>query len=90
MLVIFLHLGIDCTATAPLKSIECCDKKSNKCGENEGDCDTDNDCKAGLKCGTKNAKNCPSGFPSYYYCCYKPLALGNLFLLFQHCYSPFF
>ena len=39
-----------------------------KCGENEGDCDNDSHCKAGLKCGTDN---CPSNFPSYYDCCYK-------------------
>ena len=41
-----------------------------KCGENEGDCDSDHDCQGGLKCGTDN---CPHGFANKYYdCCYKP------------------
>ena len=73
MLVISLHIGIDCTATAPLKSYDCCNEETKICGENEGDCDSDNDCHAGLKCGHNN---CPSTFPSQYDCCYKPLALG--------------
>ena len=76
MFVISLHLGIDCSPTAKLKSLQCCD--AEKCGENEGDCGNDDHCISGLKCGTDN---CPIGFPSYYDCCYKPLALGNF--LFQ-------
>ena len=31
--------------------------KDNKCGENEGDCNSDSDCKEGLSCGSNN---CPS------------------------------
>ena len=47
----------------------CC-SSSNKCDENQGDCDNDSDCKSGLKCGTDN---CPAGFPDKSYdCCYKP------------------
>ena len=39
---------------------------SHKCDENQGDCDSDSDCKDGLKCGDDN---CP-GFPnSLYDCC---------------------
>ena len=53
----------DCTAC-----YSSCNKKPGKCGENEGDCDYDSHCKAGLKCGSDN---CPSGFPSYYDCCYR-------------------
>ena len=56
----------DCTATATDAS--CCNNKPGGCGENEGDCDNDSHCKAGLKCGTDN---CPSSFPSSYDCCYK-------------------
>ena len=58
-----LPLEPDCTAC-----YSSCNKKPGKCGENEGDCDYDSHCKAGLKCGSDN---CPSGFPSYYDCCYK-------------------
>ena len=47
----------------------CC-SASHKCGENQGDCDNDSDCKHGLKCGTDN---CPSGFPNKSFdCCYNP------------------
>ena len=64
--------GEECTASAP-KDKSCCNKKAEKCGENEGDCDKDSHCKAGLKCGTDN---CPSGFPSDYDCCYKASPSG--------------
>ena len=62
----------ECTASAPnapnsLSS--CCEKKIDKCGENEGECHNDDDCKAGLKCGQSN---CPPGFPSAGSdCCYE-------------------
>ena len=41
----------------------------NKCGENEGDCDSDYHCKSGLSCGKDN---CPSylGFSSSTDCCF--------------------
>ena len=58
----------NCTASSTPKDPSCCNKNTEKCGENEGDCDFDSHCKAGLKCGTNN---CPSGFPSDYDCCYK-------------------
>ena len=67
MLSLTLIGSEDCTASAP-KNIQCCNKKTEKCGENEGDCDMDSHCKTGLKCGTDN---CPIGFPSFYDCCYK-------------------
>ena len=66
-----LPLEPDCTAC-----YSSCNKKPGKCGENEGDCDYDSHCKAGLKCGSDN---CPSGFPSYYDCCYK---LSGILILF--------
>ena len=66
MITYLLPLGEECTASAP-KDKSCCNKKAEKCGENEGDCDKDSHCKAGLKCGKDN---CPSGFPSSYDCCY--------------------
>ena len=33
---------------------DCCGLKGYKCGEGEGDCDKDDDCKSGLVCGTDN------------------------------------
>ena len=48
------------------------DTKPNCCTDcdiNHGDCDSDSDCKNGLKCGTNN---CPSEYPSTYDCCYLP------------------
>ena len=49
-------------------------KSDNPCGENEGDCDSDDECQDGLKCGSNN---CPSslGFDSEIDCCYKPTEL---------------
>ena len=46
--------------------------------ENEGDCDSDFHCKAGLKCGKNNCKAVKSSFggfkeiPKGFDCCYKP------------------
>ena len=68
-------LAVDCTASAP-KDWSCCNKKSEKCGEKEGDCDKDSHCKSGLKCGTDN---CPSGFPSIYDCCYNASESGMVY-----------
>ena len=40
-----------------------------KCGEGEGDCDSNNDCKSGLICGTNNCKG--SQFTPGDDCCYR-------------------
>ena len=60
----------------------CC-TTTNKCGENEGDCDTDSQCKEGLKCGTDNCIG-KSGFQwgAADDCCYKPGR--NLLNLLKH------
>merc|ERR1712126_627202 len=57
---------------------DCC-TYYNKCEAGQGDCDTDNDCKDGLKCGNDNCgvswtKFIPSreGWDVYDDCCYKP------------------
>ena len=65
--LVFLLLG--CTATDPYSG-SCCNFLTEKCGENEGDCDSDADCKTGLACGIDN---CPSGgnFHPEADCCYK-------------------
>ena len=54
IICLFLHLG--CTATHPYSG-SCCNFLPEKCGENEGDCDSDADCKNGLACGIDN---CPA------------------------------
>ena len=43
---------------------------SNPCGEDEGDCDHDSQCKEGHNCGTDNCRS-SLGFESYYDCCYR-------------------
>ena len=50
-----LHLG-GCTS-------------NNACGEDEGDCDNDYQCKDNHKCGNNNCRS-SLGFESYYDCCY--------------------
>ena len=71
VLIIFLSsysIDSDC-CSARKTNWDCC-TSSQKCGVNRGDCDSDNDCKRGLKCGKDN---CPAGFPTKSYdCCYKP------------------
>ena len=59
-------ISLACSANAPYDS-SCCTSAS-PCGQDEGDCDSDNDCQVGFKCGTDN---CPSGFnfPSGADCC---------------------
>ena len=57
---------------------ENCCHKDNKCGENEGDCNSDSDCKEGLKCGsnncaqTKRIVNQTSFWDADDDCCYQP------------------
>ena len=59
---------------------KCCTPK-NKCGIDEGDCDSDNDCEEGLKCGRDN---CPDKTGNEWNkeddCCYKPI-YGKSFIL---------
>ena len=47
-----------------------------KCGEDEGDCDTDSECQIGLKCGKDNCSK-KSGFQwdATDDCCYKPIGM---------------
>jgi hypothetical protein len=63
----------------------CCDQGEpgdGQCGVGEGDCDNDDGCAPGLKCGRRN---CPAGMPSSHDCCYKPSKISFLFkwLLFS-------
>ena len=41
----------------------------NPCGEDEGDCHHDGQCKEGHKCGIDNCRN-SLGFESFFDCCY--------------------
>ena len=50
----------------------CC-TSTNQCDVDEGDCDSDNDCKAGLKCGSNNCKvKTGLDWDSGDDCCFKP------------------
>ena len=50
--------------------LACC-TSSNQCEAKEGDCDSDDECVNGLKCGQDNCD--PAlGFPANYDCCYDP------------------
>ena len=50
----------------------CC-KSTNQCDVDEGDCDSDSDCKAGLKCGSNNCKvKTGLDWDSGDDCCFKP------------------
>ena len=50
----------------------CCGANGYKCGEGEGDCDSDNDCQPGLICH-QQLNNCKGdGFDSTDDCCTKP------------------
>ena len=46
---------------------ECCSYIRGKCGEGDGDCDSDDECEGSLKCGKDN---CPWGDGDD--CCYNP------------------
>ena len=52
---------------------ETCCTPTNPCDVDEGDCDSDSDCKAGLKCGSRNCKT-KSGLQWDVKddCCYEP------------------
>ena len=56
---------------------KCC-SYTNQCPENQGDCDSDNDCQLGLKCGTNN---CPKDWKWIDVvdddCCYDPVDGGS-------------
>ena len=68
-LKIYRYIFISEICTAENTNWSCC-SVSQKCDEFQGDCDKDSECKSGLKCGTNN---CPTGFPSSYDCCFKPM-----------------
>ena len=67
-----LKIVTDCS-NGTIAGTSCC-TSSNPCGEGEGDCDSDEDCKDGLKCGQGSGhdNNCDNTlvFPADYDCCY--------------------
>ena len=73
---------ITTTFYAVCKGGDSCCTRLDKCGEDEGDCDSDDECQYGLKCGEDNCSQ-KSGFlwePTDD-CCYKPGK--NLFSFFH-------
>ena len=65
--------------------MSCCNSLPEKCGEKEGDCDSDDHCKAGHACGTDN---CPAdgNFPPEADCCYSVTGITSsyTYLLFSY------
>ena len=47
----------DCCYRPCFGGDSCCGSNGYQCGEGEGDCDYDSDCKPGLVCGKDNCKN---------------------------------
>ena len=62
ILLIFLFEGPRCNGY-PKTEWDCCNP-TTKCGEGEGDCDTDDDCVGDLICGSSRDKsnNCKNEF----------------------------
>ena len=52
-------------------SPRCC-SETNKCGEMEGDCNSDFDCLDGLRCGNENCNENSGNWVPGADCCYKP------------------
>ena len=65
-----------CVVSACTGGDSCC-TSSNQCGENEGDCDSDADCKGDLKCGIDNCNG--ASFDGTDDCCYQggPVAIRS-------------
>merc|ERR1712126_664692 len=51
--VLVIFYIIDPSTSSCVGGDTCC-TPNNKCGQWEGDCDTNNDCQEGLECGTDN------------------------------------
>ena len=68
----FAYISVDCNNVTN-GNIGFCGCKS--CSENEGECDSDNDCEQGLVCGSNNCLDY-LGFNSEVDCCYGP-AVGD-------------
>ena len=64
---------------------ECC-SANRKCGLGEGDCDSDDQCKGDLVCGTDNCSAFISGADQEADCCVKP---GSIFFYFLFEFSFF-
>ena len=62
----------------------CC-SSSNQCDVNQGDCDSDNDCRDDLVCGNNN---CESPFPLSTDCCEEPRNFSNILICNNR--MPFF
>ena len=83
-----LHCRLNnCPASLGFDSlVDCCQQIGNEhyctayepCEQDEGDCDSHNECQDGLFCGSNN---CPAslGFDSEVDCCYKPTLGDELF-----------
>jgi len=62
----------DCKGTS--SDFNCC-TPTMKCGQGKGDCDTDNDCETGLRCGINNCRLFYSAAHTSADCCARPDAI---------------
>ena len=60
--------GQKCWGSGYVGGKSCCTEDS-PCGEGEGDCDINRDCKSGLKCGINNCKKFGAYYNKYDDCC---------------------
>ena len=76
----------DCCYNATLGDWNFC-STDNTCGQNEGDCDSHDDCQDGLFCGTNN---CPDSYNFEYDvdCCYETTCCHNIEVVFSSDTSP--
>ena len=71
-LIFSLILIISVNASRICVGGDACCSERNKCGEMEGDCDSDIDCLEGLKCGENNCNANSGNWASTDDCCFKP------------------
>ena len=71
-LIVILIILVNCTSVVNGEMGFC---YCHSCSENEGDCDSNEECQDGLICGSKNC-HVSLGFANYTDCCYMP-GLGD-------------
>jgi len=70
-----LRIGLGRSHCKVTGDFSCCSGLANpRCGEGEGDCDSDEQCAGDLICGVDN---CGAGWGSTYDCCAKPILSGR-------------
>ena len=87
LIIIFLMLAGKSSAFKKIcNGVDNCCSEDTKCGEMEGDCNSDKDCKEGLKCGENNCNANAGTWKPTDDCCYKPKSKSRVPNLF-YCVS---